>query len=221
MNSIKLGTFLSANRFGQILSTILVMGTGVTVAILGAGLVLLWRKLTKATFKSLGLFKPSNLTKTILIGIVTGIIIKFIFISLVMPSIGYVSGSTNTFDFLKGNLTNALLFSIYVIVVGGFSEEIIFRGFYFSQFERWFGTGLILKIVMILTGSLIFGIPHIYQGGFGVLQSMMVGSIYGAMYLLNNKNIWMVMISHAVFDLFSIYIVYSDQSTFFSTLFIN
>lgn len=220
MSSKRIKSVLVENRTGQILSSIFIMLTGLGVAILGAGLILWWRKLTDSTFKSLGLYKPKNLIRTILVGVFLGLLIKFVFVSLVMPLLGSVPSADSPFSFLKGNLTNALLFSIYVIVVGGFSEELVFRGFLFRQAQGWFGSSKVTLVLMVLVGSLIFGLPHIYQGGFGVVQSILVGIIYGTLYLLNKRNLWMVMIAHATFDLFSIYIIYNDLSVYMNQLFI-
>lgn len=219
MNSQKIKTALVDKRAGQIGSSIFLLLTGLGVAIIGAGLILWWRKLTQSSFKSLGLYRPKSLLKTILVGVLVGLLVKFVFISLVMPALGSVPGGSSTFGFLKGNLTNALLFSVYVIVVGGFSEELIFRGFFYRQVEGWFGRSKTTSILMVIFGSLIFGLPHIYQGGFGVIQSILVGAIYGSAYLMNKRNLWMVMIAHAVFDLFSIFIIYNGLSTVMGELF--
>ncbi|MCE7993463.1 MAG: CPBP family intramembrane metalloprotease [Roseivirga sp.] len=219
MNSKRIKSVLTDNRAGQIGSSIFIILSGLGVAIVGAGLVLWWRKLTKSTFKSLGLYKPESLIRTIMLGVFLGLLIKFVFVSLVMPALGSVPAANSPFSFLKGNLTNALLFSIYVIVVGGFSEELIFRGFLYRQAEGWFGSSKTSLVLMVIIGSLIFGLPHIYQGGFGVVQSILVGMIYGTMYLVNKRNLWMVMIAHAVFDLFSIYIIYNDLSTVMNSMF--
>lgn len=220
MSSRKIKTILTENKAGQVGSSIFILLTGLGVAILGAGLILWWRKLTDSTFRSLGLYKPKSWIRTIVIGLLLGLLIKFVFASLVMPALGSVPSANSPFSFLKDNLTNALLFSLYVIVVGGFSEELIFRGFLFRQAECWFGSGRIARVLMVVGGSLIFGLPHIYQGGFGVIQSILVGMIYGSMYLLNKKNLWMVMIAHATFDLFAIYIIYHDLSVYMNELFV-
>ncbi len=220
MSSQKIKTALTENKTVQVGASVFILITGLGVAMLGAGLILWWRKLTESTFRSLGLYKPDNWIKTILMGIFMGLLIKFVFVSLIMPAMGSVPSASSPFSFLKGNLTNALLFSIYVIVVGGFCEELVFRGFLFRQAETWFGKGKITSLWIVVIGSLIFGLPHIYQGGFGVIQSVLVGLIYGSMYLLNKKNLWMVMIAHATFDLFAIYIIYHDLSLYMNELFL-
>lgn len=209
---------LQKNKAAEIGSIILILISGLSIAIIGCSLLLLWRKFSQTPYKKLGLYRPDSWIKTFVYGILLGIIIKLIFSILIMPLMGHTPGFYGTFDFLKGNIQYAILFSFYVIIVGGFSEELIFRGFLFYQYEKHIGNTLVHKIIMVVSTSLIFGIPHFYLGGLGVIQSILVGSIYGIMYLINKKNLWMVMIAHAVFDLVAIYIIYNDLSVYFNEL---
>ena len=202
--------FVKETNTGKIISGISIISFGLASVVIGALLVLIWKRITSATFKSLGLYKPSSVIKTISIGIVSGILLKLFSISVFMPAIGYVSGSMETFDFLRSNLINAFLMCLYVIVTAGFSEEIVFRGFFFRQFESWFGENLQTKIAMITVGSLLFGIPHIYQGYHGAINAVVIGVFYGTMFLLNKKNLWLVMISHTAYDFLAIFLIFNQ-----------
>ena len=210
--------YLANDTGGQIISFIIILGTGTGIAFLGALLVLLWRKLLEIPFRSLGLFKPVNWIKTITLGILIGVGLKFLFLAVIMPALGRPPGDV-PHEFLVGNLQGALLFSLYVIIVGGFCEELVFRGYYFRQFENWFGSGFISKVSVVITSSLIFGIPHFYQGGYGAFQAGLVGLIYGTLFLLNQKNLWLVMIAHSFFNLFAIYLTYNGLIPEVATLF--
>jgi len=210
--------FLANSPVGQVISFIFILGTGTTIALLGALLVLLWRKLLEIPYRSLGLFKPSNWGSTILGGIGIGVGVKFIFLAVIMPALGRPPGDV-PHEFLVGNLSGALLFSLYVIIVGGICEELVFRGFYFRQFEIWFGKSSISNLAVVLTSSLIFAIPHFYQGGYGAIQAGLVGVIYGTLFLINSKNLWLVMIAHACFNLFAIYLTFQGLIPVIATLF--
>lgn len=209
------------SRFGSNLSAFIIISIGLIIVPIAAILVLIWRKLTKATYKSLGLYKPSNMIKTIGVGIVLGIVLKLFSATIFMPLIGYPPEGTSAFSFIKDSLTNALLACVYIIIVAGFCEEIVFRGFFFRQFEVWFGSSTGTKVTMVIIGSLLFGIPHIYQGFHGAMNSIVIGAIYGVVYLMNKKNIWLVMISHAVYDLLATYIIYNGLTKAISTVFFN
>ncbi|MEH6535942.1 MAG: CPBP family intramembrane glutamic endopeptidase [Psychroserpens sp.] len=209
------------SRFGSNLSTFIIISIGLIMVPIAAILVLIWRKLTKATYKSLGLYKPTRIIKTIVIGVVLGILLKLFSATIFMPLIGYPSQGSGAFLFIQESLTNALLMSVYIIIVAGFCEEIVFRGFFFKRFESWFGSSRRIKVTMVIIGSLLFGIPHIYQGFHGAMNSIVIGAIYGMVYLMNKKNLWLVMISHATYDLLATYIIYNGLTKTISTLFFN
>jgi membrane protease YdiL (CAAX protease family) len=209
------------SRFGSNLATFIIISIGLIIVPLATILVLIWRKLTKATYKSLGLYKPNSLIKTIAVGVVLGIVLKLFSATIFMPLIGYPPEGTGTFSFIKESLTNALLVCVYIIIVAGFCEEIVFRGFFFKQFETWFGSSKGIKVTMVIIGSLLFGIPHIYQGFHGTMNSIVIGAIYGMVFFMNKKNLWLVMISHATYDLLATYIIYNGLTKTISTIFFN
>jgi hypothetical protein len=81
-------------------------------------------------------------------------------------------------------------------ISAGINEELCFRL-------------LIPLLIAITTGSWIlaviaatvwFGLAHYYQGWFGVLVTMFLGTIFFYVYLLT-QNIWLVMLMHAILDL--------------------
>ena len=209
------------SRFGLNLATFIIISIGLIIVPIAAILVLIWRKLTKTTYKSLGLYKPTKIIKTIGVGIGLGILLKLFSATIFMPLIGYPPEGSDAFLFIKESLTNVLLACVYIVIVAGFCEEIVFRGFFFRQFETWFGSSRSIKVVMIILGSLLFGIPHMYQGVHGAINSIVIGAIYGMIFLMNKKNLWLVMISHAVYDLLATYIIYKGLTKTIATLFFN
>jgi membrane protease YdiL (CAAX protease family) len=209
------------SRFGLNLATFIIISIGLIIVPIAAILVLIWRKFTKTTYKSLGLYKPINIVKTIGVGVGLGILLKLFSATIFMPLIGYPPEGSGAFLFIKESLTNALLACVYIIIVAGFCEEIVFRGFFFRQFETWFGSSKGIKVTMVIVGSLLFGIPHIYQGFHGAMNSIVIGAIYGIIFLMNKKNLWLVMISHAAYDLLAVYIIYNGLTKTIATLFFN
>jgi len=207
--STSIGCWLADSKAGRLTALIIITAVGTWITLAGVILVVIWKLLTKTKIRELGLSRPNNWAQTIVLGVVLGILLKLIFKSLVIPLIG-IESSGSTFGFLKGDLRAALGFGLFVIVSAGFGEEIIYRGFFFSRLTQLFGSTQKTKISTVLLGSLIFGIPHIYQGPNGAIQATAMGLIIGIMYFRNHGNLWLLIIMHSFFDLFAIYLIYSD-----------
>jgi membrane protease YdiL (CAAX protease family) len=201
--------WLADSKAGRLSTLTIITAVGVWITLPGVLLVFIWKYLTKTKMKELGFSRPHNWVKTIVLGIVLGILLKLAFKSIIIPLVG-VESSGGTFDFLKGNLGAALGFGLFVIVSAGFGEELIYRGYFFSRLTQLFGSTLKIKVLTVLIGSLIFGIPHIYQGTNGAIQATLMGIILGIMYFKNNGNLWLLIVLHSFFDLFAIYLIYSD-----------
>src|SRR4029077_11600439 len=84
------GKFASRLRgFGPlgILAVLIILG-GNLVPPLGAILVLIWTKTSNTPWREIGYVRPRSWPKTIAMGIVLGIALKFIMKALVMPLFG-------------------------------------------------------------------------------------------------------------------------------------
>jgi len=205
----RVGAWLADSRAGRLTALIIITALGVWITPAGILLIFIWKFLTKTKMKELGFWRPRSWVKTIAFGIVLGVFLKLIFKSLVIPLVG-VESSGGTFDFLEGNLSAALGFGLFVIFSAGFGEELVYRGYFFSRVAQMFGSTRTIKVSTVLLGSLIFGIPHIYQGVNGAIQATLMGVIIGVMYFKNHGNLWLLIVMHACFDLFAIYLIYSD-----------
>jgi membrane protease YdiL (CAAX protease family) len=175
---------------------------------MGAVLVLLWVKLSQTPWDEIGYSKPNNLILVIIGGIIFGIAFKFIMKSIVMPLFG-ADPINQSYHFLAGN--KALLpIAIGGMLVAGFSEETVFRGFMFERFRKLFGSvaGATALIVLITTAWFAFG-HYSNQGVTGVEQAAVTGVTFGTIYAVT-RNIWFVMIAHAAFDLTALWMIYEN-----------
>jgi hypothetical protein len=213
MNSFE--KWLDKSNSGQITCVLVIIGAGAFAPPLGILIWLIWKWRLKKKFIDFGLKRPINVLKTIGIGIFLGIFLKLLFMSVVMPLIRSViipvlgaEVKTNTFQFLEGNLTALLGYSVFVIISAGLFEEILFRGFLFTRLKKWLGDSFKSRSIIIIMSSLVFGLPHVYQGYFGAIHATLVGSILGILYYVNKGNLWLLIVTHAFFDLFAIFLIY-------------
>lgn len=173
---------------------------------IGAVLVLIWVRLSHTPWRKIGYTQPKNRVTTIAGGILFGIAFKFLMKAVVMPLFG-ADPINHAYHFLAGN--RALLpAAIWAMLVAGFAEETVFRGYLFERLGKLLGQRLAAKICIVLFTSVLFGLSHYYNQGIpGVEQAMITGLVFGSIFAVT-RNIWFVMIAHAAFDLTALTMIY-------------
>jgi membrane protease YdiL (CAAX protease family) len=153
-----------------------------------------------------------KLGANIVIGIVFGGALKFAMKAIVMPLLG-APPINQTYHFVVGN-TAALLGMIFVIlVVAGFGEETLFRGWMFERFGKLFGSSVWAKTVIVLITSIWFGLEHYLDQRLpGVEQAIITGLVFGTIFAVTGR-IFFLMIAHAAFDLTALAIIYWNAET--------
>jgi membrane protease YdiL (CAAX protease family) len=189
---------------------VLVVGSipyrGLPVFPIGAALALFWVWRTGVPWPEIGYARPRHWATTILDGVLLGIALKLILKSVVMPLLG-APAVNHGFQFLVGN--EAMLpVAIWAMLVAGFAEETVFRGFLFERLRRLFGSSARATVGIVLLTSLVFGVVHYWsQGLAGAQQAVLTGLAFGTMFA-TTKRIWMPMIAHATFDLTALGLIY-------------
>lgn len=197
-----------------LLFTVLLTGTikvGQVAVPVGAMLVLLWVWLSKTPWRRIGYVKPGNWLRIFFTAIFFGCLFKLFTKAVVMPLLG--AGPVNqAYHFLAGN--SALLpFAIWGMVVAGFAEETVFRGFFFERLQRLFGQHAWTQPAIILLTSLWFGLGHIPQQGFmGGVHAFVFGLTFGSIYAFTGR-LFPLMIAHAAYDLTALALIYWNLET--------
>jgi membrane protease YdiL (CAAX protease family) len=158
----------------------------------------------------LGLRKPESILKTIALsmlviaGIFAAIFISANFSREVLGILPPAGSGVNRFGDLEGNLFLFLGWLTLSWVHAGFNEEIIYRAFLISGFEKVFSeTGHKWAIVFaIISAALFFGYRHMYyQGWYGFTVTGTIGLFLGVMYFwFGRRNIWPLVIAHGFID---------------------
>ena len=211
-------SWITHSPSGSIIVFVLIMIVSGIVPIIGVLIFFIWIWVSGLPLNQFGFTKPKSWVRTVIIGLMLGIILKLQFKAVVMPLMGAEPVNAN-FQFLEGNLVAFIFLSIFIIVSAGFGEEVIFRGFAFNRLEVWLGIRVHTKMIIVLISSLMFGIPHLYQGYYGIIHAFLVGIVMGTMYYLINKNLWLPIITHATYDIFAAYLIYMDYEEHVATYF--
>jgi membrane protease YdiL (CAAX protease family) len=169
-------------------------------------LVLAWTKLSRTPWKEIGYVRPRSWTAGLIAGIGLGVTLKMFLKTIVMPLLG-ADPINHAFHYLVGNRTGAIRLAVIVIVIAGFGEETIFRGYLFERLGKLLGYSRVAKVLTVLVTAVIFGSIHYEQGLAGVQQALIVGLVFGTIFARTGR-LWMLMCAHAAFDLTAIAIVY-------------
>ena len=200
--------------FGPIgIAAILVILAGnFLVAPLSAIFVLVWAAWSRTPWREIGFVRPANWARTIAIGVVFGSAFKLLLKMIVMPLLG-ADPINHAYHYLAGNRAALPGMILALIVVAGFGEETVFRGYLFERFGKLFGSSVWAKAITVLITSLWFGALHYsVQGLAGAEQATIVGLVYGTIFAITGR-IWMLMVAHAAFDLVALAIIYYDLET--------
>lgn len=103
------------------------------------------------------------------------------------------------FGDLAGNLPATLWWIAIAWVIGGFAEEMIFRGFLLNRLEALLTRGARGTVAAVFLQALVFGAAHAYNRGlFGLLALGAVGAVLGTFYVMFRRNLWPVILAHGL-----------------------
>ena len=172
----------------------------------GAILVLAWAWRSRTPWRAIGYVRPKRWLVTIAGGLTFGIALKFLMKALVMPLLG-ANPVNSTYHFLAGN-RSMLPAAVWAMLVAGFGEETVFRGYLFERGSKLFGYGGSAKTLIVGVTAGIFGMAHYAdQGVAGAEQGAIVGLIFGGIYAATGRIFWL-MIAHSAFDLTALAMIY-------------
>lgn len=113
------------------------------------------------------------------------------------------------FDDLPGNLPKYLFWLAMAWGVGGFAEEMLFRGALFSRLESLFSGLPFAVILAILLQGVLFGQQHYYyQGLAGWISTGAIAVASGGLYMAFNRNLWPLILSHGLSNTIGLTLLY-------------
>ena len=176
-----------------------ILATGVIFAGLVAVVVVLLA-LRGETLRDIGLQSPRNLAGAAALGVAVA---ALTFAGLeALQRLG-VMGETRLGDMaseLKGDLPLAFARAGLGLIVVGFVEELLFRGFVLDRLAKAFGSGVLALGGALAGQAALFALAHAYQGVEGMLFTGAVGLLFGIAFVAAGRNLWPVIIAHGVFD---------------------
>jgi len=115
------------------------------------------------------------------------------------------------FGHLAGNLPATIWWIAIGWLIGGFAEEIIFRGFILNRLEALLPRGARGSVMAVLLQAFLFGAVHAYNRGlFGLLVLGAVGAVLGTFYLVFHRNLWPLILAHGLGNTLGFLVRYLD-----------
>jgi len=149
------------------------------------------------TFRDIGLAKNGLTIKAVLIGTVS-VLIWVVFMQFIyIPTIKhlFVVPEYIEYNFIRGNISKLIMIITAAWFIGGFYEEIVFRGYIQSVLDKRFSKSSFTLWGVIIT-SILFGLYHWQQEVFGIIAAALGGLFWGSLYKKFGNNLWIPILSH-------------------------
>jgi membrane protease YdiL (CAAX protease family) len=196
----------------QALHVVGALPTG-TIPILLAGWLSLW--LRRSGWRSIGMRRPANWGRTLLLGIGFGLACNALDWAVITPLMERAAGlalDMSQFDSLRGNLVVLLIWLALAWTLGAFGEEMVWRGYVLNRVADLFGRRRAGWVVGLLGMGVLFGLGHAYQGLPGIMTNFLWGILYGVLYLASGRNLWLPIVAHGVEDTTSLTLLFFGLS---------
>jgi uncharacterized protein len=131
--------------------------------------------------------------------------------TIIQPQIERLLGirsDLSAYGALEGNEAVALQLLAFALTSAAFGEEILFRGFLLHQLTAILGEGDRQRWVAIVISGLAFGLAHWVQGLLGVVTTGLVGLLFAWAWFRSGRNLWALILAHALLDTYSIALLY-------------
>jgi membrane protease YdiL (CAAX protease family) len=180
--------------------------------------VLAWVQASETPWSDIGFVRPKSWPRTVATGLLFGALFKLVMKAVVMPLLGAPAVNA-PYHYLAGNTAALPVILFAVIVVAGFGEETVYRGFLFERLGKLLGTSGRAKITIVLITTALFATAHYPDQGIpGVEQAVFTGLVFGGIYARTGQ-LFMVMVAHAAFDVVAIALIYWNLETRIAHLF--
>jgi membrane protease YdiL (CAAX protease family) len=170
---------------------------------------LIWTFLEAGSINPLG-FSRHPPRSTLIWGV--GIAIVMIAIAtFIQPQIERLLGirsDLSSYRALAGNASTALKLLGFALTSAAFGEEVLFRGLLLHQITAIFGSSNAVRRVAIATSASTFGLAHYIQGPLGIVTTGAVGLVFAWAWFRSGRNLWALILAHALIDTHGIAMLY-------------
>jgi uncharacterized protein len=167
-------------------------------------------RLRDGGWKAVGFRKPDSWGKTILWGVMTGVLVLVAGeLVLVLGTRIWSHPAVGPSVIKEANTWKPALVGLGIIwTFAAFGEEMGYRGYLMTRAADVGNRSRLAWLGALLASSVLFGYGHYYKGPPGILQSAVSGLILGGAYLLSRRNLWVPILAHGVADSIAVLAVF-------------
>jgi len=174
---------------------------------LGAVLVLVWAYWSRTPLAALGFVRERHWIRIGVLAALAGAALKVVLKAFVLPALGFEPVNA-AYRYLTGNAAAVWRMMPAIVLGAGIGEEVIWRGFLFERLRRVFSNDQFGNVVIVLISSAVFGLAHYAdQGTAGVVQGVITGLAFGAMYAWR-KSLLAPILMHTALDVTALVMIY-------------
>ena len=179
-------------------------------AVVCLAVLIFYLRRQKKTLRDLGLKRDGLTADTFVIGILSALFWIAFNKWVYHPFITHFFSIEpyTEYDFIRKKLSNLIITLVAAWIIGGFYEEIVFRGFIQTTIRGWFIKSRHSFWLAGLLTSILFGVYHWQQGIFGITPSALGGLFWTFLLWRYKGNLWYPIISHAVYDTIALVMIY-------------
>lgn len=170
-------------------------------------------KYCNKTFADIGFsfknFKPQSIVFGGIAAVVTLTFMQLVFHPFLDLFLELEYSDSGLNETIRGGKLQFFIMVILGWLIGGVYEEIVFHGFIFSSLEMIIKGKYRTHISFIIT-SIIFGVYHVQLGASGLINALVVGAIYLALFLYFKRNLWYSIFCHGVYNTLVMTVIYFD-----------
>jgi uncharacterized protein len=112
------------------------------------------------------------------------------------------------FRMLQQSRSKLILGIVTAWILGGFLEELIFRGIILQSTEKLLSASLLRPMLLrpvataiaICTAALGAGLIHLYQGLRAAIIVTQLSVLFGLLFVISGYNLWTVVLCHGLYD---------------------
>lgn len=169
-------------------------------------MVLVWARLSRTPWREIGFAHPKSWTRDLAIGLLLGCALKLVLKAVAMPLLG-ADPINHAYHYVVGNRA-AIPGILLTILVAGFGEEVLFRGYLFERLSKLLGPGVAARALIVLLTSVWFGMNHfLWMGVAGFENAAIAGLVFGTIYAVK-KRLWLLISAHLAADSLAFAIIY-------------